>query len=268
MRSFKLIFSKIFIIALFNASFLHAAPQFSDGFESGDLSRNENGVSYLASTNAEVSSEVAKEGQNSLRFFFRGRPSGDDAFSEQRMSLPQTNEIWLKYDFYVPANYDHRHQSGASNNKFLAIYKNDYRNPGFQVNWSLATNGTGGSQLVLHQYRNGREQAILTPSGGIGNNFLTAADQGKWIQIVVRVKVPSNGSATDGIMQMWKDGTLVTNETSLNMYGGDNQNFIDELYLLGWSNSGYSEDTIFYIDNLLVNNEPFVKPLPPVSNVE
>lgn len=246
---------------------VNAATLFQDSFESGNLSFSENGVSYAGSTNAVVTSENKSDGSYSLKFTFKGKPTGSDAFSEQRMRFPQTNEIWIEYDLYVPGNYYHRSESGASNNKFLAIYKNDYRYPGFQVNWSLNPNGNGGSNIVLHRYRNGREQSTLRPSGGVGDNFLTAADRGTWVHIVARVKVPSSENSSDGVMQMWKNGDLVTNETSLDNYGGAGENYTDELYLLGWSNSGFTEDTVFYIDNLRINYDAFVRPNPPSSLV-
>ena len=58
-------------------------------------------------------------------------------------------------------------------------------------------------------------------------------------------------------MQMWKDGILVCDETELDMFGGVGENFMNELYLLGWSNSGFTENTNFYIDNLRLNFSTF-----------
>ena len=230
---------------------------FFDDFEAGDLSKTENNIYYGASTSTEVSSEMKKDGTYSLKFSYSGVPGGEDSFAEQRMSYPNTEELWIKYDLYIPANYYHRKESGASNNKFLAVYKNEYTQPGFQVNWSLSPNETGGSNLTLHRYRNGEEQSTISPSGGIGDNFLTENDHGKWINITARVKAPGSEGATDGIMQMWKDGILVCDETELDMFGGVGENFMNELYLLGWSNSGFTENTNFYIDNLRLNFSTF-----------
>ncbi|MFY3773156.1 heparin lyase I family protein [Marinobacter salsuginis] len=250
----------VFSVLLLSSTIAYAEPQFHDTFETGDLSHSENGVYYGGSTGASVSAVNKLNGSYSLRFLFRAKPLGEDSFAEQRMIYPQTNELWLKFDLYIPSNYYHRNDS-PSNNKFLAIYKKDYRYPGFQVNWSLTANGQGGSNIALHRYRNGGEQRILDPE--IGRNFLTSSDRGKWINIIARVKAPSSATASDGIMQMWKNGDLVTNETSLDNYGGTNENYMDELYLLGWSNSGFTEETIFYLDNLSIDNEPFNRPNPP-----
>ncbi|WP_444997408.1 heparin lyase I family protein [Aliikangiella sp. IMCC44359] len=240
---------------------------FYDGFESGDLSHTENGVSYAGSTYTSVSMEKPQSGSYSLRFSFVGRADGEDAFAEQRMKYSQTGELWIQYDLYIPDNYSHRTQNGAANNKFLAVYKSDYRYPGFNINWSLSPNGNGGSNLSLHRFRNGSEQPSISPSGGLGENFLSAADRGNWVSIIARIKAPSNESAYDGVMQMWKNGNLVCDETELNNYGGTDENYMDELYLLGWSNSGYDEDTVFYIDNIKINNKPFVRPNPPTGVV-
>ena len=231
---------------------------FFDDFEKGDLSKTENNVSYGSSTYSSVSNKVKKDGEYSLQFYYKGGSPGEDAFAEQRISYPNTGELWIKYDLYIPNNYTHRkEENSASNNKFLAVYKSDYRYPGFHVNWSLSPNNTGGSNLTLHRYRNGTEQPSISPSGGLGTNFITEDDHGKWIHIMARVKAPSSEEATDGVMQLWKNDVLVCDEKALNMYGGIDENFMNEMYLMGWSNSGYLEDTIFYIDNLSLSYSSF-----------
>ncbi|NVJ49063.1 MAG: heparin lyase I family protein [Gammaproteobacteria bacterium] len=244
------------------ASVASADPLFNDGFESGNLNQSQNGVSYINSKNISVTQERAKDGNYAMKFSYPAAPLGTDSFSEQRLQYPQTGELWIKYDLYIPDNYVHR-VDGASNNKFLAIFKTDYRAPGFQVNWSLQPNGNGGSSLSIHRYHNGQLQRAFAPAGGA--NIITTADRGTWMTIMAQVKVPTSSSANDGVMKMWKNGVLVCNETSLNMYGGDGENYTNELYLLGWANSGYAEDTHFFIDNLLINNEPFVKPKNPTE---
>ena len=274
LAKFTFIYGVLTLLSL-SSQLASAEALFTDGFESNDLSHSEGGVSYGASESASVSDALPRTGNYSLRFRYSAAASGQDSFSEQRVGYSNTSELWIKYDLFIPANYNHRNDTGPDNNKFLAIYRNPYRTPGFQVNWSLSPNGSGGSNINLHRYRNGEEQSTISPAGGIGNDFITSADHGNWIQIIARVKVPSSSSANDGIMQMWKgtwngsawSHTQVTNETTLDCYGGDNENYMSELYLLGWSNSGYTEETIFYIDNVEINDAPFYIPKsPPVVN--
>ena len=181
--------------------------------------------------------------------------AGSSSWSEQRVHYPQTNDVWIKYDLYIPTNYVHQNAS-RTNNKFLAVYRNPYNTLGFQVNWSIDANGSGGSNLKVHRYRNSKEESIISPAGG--KNFLTANDRGKWVSIIAHVKPPTDANTNDGVMQMWKNGVNVCNETNLDDYGGAGNNYTDELYLLGWANSGYAQETIFYIDNLIISDQPLI----------
>ncbi|GGX56966.1 hypothetical protein GCM10007392_25560 [Saccharospirillum salsuginis] len=239
------------------------APFFSDGFESGTLDHTEPGVQYGSSIYTSVTNERARTGQFALRFTFKGGATGEDAWSEQRLSFPDRTELWIAYDLYVPLNYAHRTESGASNNKFLAIYRAPYTDPGFHLNWSVNPDGDGGSNLFLHRYRNGTEQAARPPADDLGVGVLTADDRGQWVRIEAFIRVPSSADSNDGVMRMWKNGTLVTDETALNNYGGDDENYFNELYLLGWSNSGFDEDTVLYIDNLSLSEQSLAAPKPP-----
>lgn len=239
------------------------APFFSDGFESGALDHAEQGVEYGSSIYTSVTNERARTGQFSLRFTFEGGATGEDAWSEQRLSFPDQTELWVAYDLYVPENYTHRQESGASNNNFLAIYRAPYTDLGFHLNWSLNPDDNGGSNLFLHRYRNGTEQAARPPADDLGASVLTEANRGQWVRIETFIRVPSSADSNDGVMRIWKNGTLVTDETALNNYGGDNENVFNELYLLGWSNSGFAEDTVFYIDNLSLSEHSLAAPKPP-----
>lgn len=253
--------ARLAVIALMPGAW--AAPLFQDGFESGTLDHTDNGVSYGSSVYTTVSNERARTGQFALRFEFEGGATGEDAWAEQRLSFPDQTELWVAYDLFVPDNYHHRTESGASNNKFLAIYRAPYTDPGFHLNWSVNPDGNGGSNLALHRYRNGIEQSSRPPTDDLGVGVITAEDRGQWIHIEAFIRVPSSADSEDGVMRMWKDGTLVTDETALNNYGGDDENYFNELYLLGWSNSGFDEDTIVYIDNLTLSERSLAAPKPP-----
>lgn len=229
----------------------------SDGFESGDLSSpTTNGSSSWGATNNHatdyvgVSTDMAHTGTRSLKFTFAGNANeSDDAWAEQRLySLPASAEIWARMWIYIPTNYYHRNVD-PNNNKFWAIYASPYETPGFQINLSTVATTGGFSRLVLHTYHNGVEQSQLFPYLG----FITSADFGKWMEVIVRVKVPANSTSADGVIQVWKNGTQIANYTSLNIYGSNGRNYINQMYLLGWSNSGFTDTTDFYIDDVLVS---------------
>lgn len=230
-----------------------AGETFSDGFESGDLSHHQVGIAYGGSENANVSSKRARSGSRSLEFFFEGGGDNDDSWSEVRLKLPRRKELWISCDLFIPTNYFHRGVQ-PGNNKLLAVYRAPYTDPGFQVNFSLTPDGRGGSHLRIKRYDNGREASGL--SCPEGERFLSPADRGKWISLVMHIKVPTGVGTGDAVMQLWKNGRLAANEVGFDAYGGHAENYIDELYLLGWANSGYKSDTYFYLDNLVISDSP------------
>ena len=234
----------------------HAGTLFQDDFESGALNKSQSGATWGNSVNTSVTTTNPKDGGYALQFDYETTQNGIYAWTEQRFKLGTAHtDLWFSYDLYVPSNYYHRELSGqANNNKFLAIYRNPYTTPGFQINFSLEPNGSGGSDLTIHSYDNGREQGILHPS--TGKNFITSSDLGRWMHLVAHVKVPTSSGSGDGVLQMWKDGTAVANFTNVTDYGGSGQNYIDEGYILGWANSGFAQHTVFQVDNFQVSDSP------------
>ncbi len=246
-----IVFSAFFFVDLRSA---YAAVFFQDGFESGNLSHSENGTTWSNSgAGISVSSSMARTGSYSLKFHFAG--SGDDAWAEQRASLGSNmTDFWIRYYLYVPTNYKHRSVSPA-NNKFLAIFRSPYSSPGFQINLSTEPESGGNSKLEIHYYNNGSEQSPIMPSGG-GGFLSSSADGGKWAEFITHVKVLTASGSSDGVIQVWKNGTQVANETGMNDYGGSGANYINEIYLLGWANSGFDQDTDFYIDDVVFSDTP------------
>jgi hypothetical protein len=248
------------------ASLLAALPAssavlFQDSFESNARSLTSNGISWGDSTdNVRVSSARALTGNYALEFPFAGVPMGSDSFEEQRINFGKAyNEIWVKYDLYVPSNYYHR-SDGASNNKFFAIFNNDYR-PGYQVNFSLAPISGGGSKVEVHYYRNGTEQGVTG-----GATVFSAADLGKWHRIVMHFKVPTSLTSSDGVQELWKNGQQIYSTKTQASNGTSGLNYIDEAYILGWANSGFNERTVMYVDDVVVSDTPIPLTNGPVPN--
>lgn len=233
---------------------------FQDGFEAGRLGTSQNGARWSDSNRGpddglQVSSDRARSGKYSLKFTFGGGGSSDDAWSEQRFKLGgQYKEVWFKYDLYIPDNFEHRSVS-PSNNKFLALYAAPYTENGFESNFSTSSNGSGGSNLGMHYEKSesSSDEKVLYPASG--KSFLTADDRGKWVTIKVHLKVPSANFANDGVMQLWKNDAPVIDVRNLDNYGLV-KNYIDEIYILGWSNSGFNQTTSFYLDNFVFSDTP------------
>lgn len=230
-----------------------AGTLFTDGFEAGTLDRTaQNGVRWIDSQATAVSNGQSAAGQYSLRFTFDGVPRGEDSFAEQRIALPSRPAYWFRYKLYIPANYAHRSDS-YSNNKFLAVYQSPYQkeNSGFQVNFSLQPNGSGGSNVEVHHYNNGSEGPVRWD---VVRNFISDTDKGKWMDIIAEVRVPASATSSDGIMRLWKNGVQVVNITNLASWGGSGKNYIDQAYFLGWANSGFDQTTLLYIDDVQISD--------------
>ncbi len=230
-----------------------AGVLFQDGFESGTRSLVTNSIRLISPTDTTtVSTAMPKTGKYSLEFLFQAKPSGGDSWAEQRVALgAQRSEVWVKYDLYVPSNYYHR-SDGASNNKFFAIYSAPYQTPGFQVNFSTQPS-SGGSEIGVHYYKNGEEQS----AGGLPKaSIIGGADLGKWMRVVMHFKVPTSLSSSDGVIEIWKNGSSLISVKNLASNATSGKNYMDEAYILGWANSGFNVDTKMYVDDIEVRDTP------------
>lgn len=250
----------------------NAGIMLQDNFDTGQ--RVANGV-FEGYWGGSVRTSVGTHspGNYGLIFSFHDEANGD-SFAEQRVRFPAKQQVWVSYDLFIPSNYYHRTQaSNGQNNKFFAIFNNNYV-PGFQVNFSMEPDGNGGSRLDIRFYDFGRERGngAFEPSGGWPRIIDRNADLGKWMKIVMQFKVPTSDSVNDGVMKIWKNGTQLLNINNLNSHGTSGFNYMDQAYILGWSNSGFAQQTNLIVDNVVFSDEPLpttgttqepVAPMPP-----
>lgn len=231
---------------------------FADDFESGDLSHTENGAAWTNSSWTQVA--LSPNGTWALEFTYPADPeplpSGyEGSWSEQRFRLGGNYpELWLAYDLYVPANYFHRNR--ANNKAFAYLFSGGYGNDEL-TGPLLATNfwpdGNSGNSLLSHWYRSpvlpaGRhvwpDDGAWTDSRGI-----SLSDRGTWLRVVVHAKYASTAN-NDGVFELWVNGVEKIRITNGDWYV-PNQIGFDQGYLLGWANSGFAQETKFYIDNIV-----------------
>lgn len=252
--------SSVFRISLLISLVCASAPAsaqvfFEDTFESGDLRTTQNGFRWGDSTAATVSAERAKSGGRSLKLNFAAVPRGEDSFAEQRFELGRNYpDLWVRYDLYVPSNYTHRSDPPSSNNKgFLYVWSGDYGRPdGPGMGPNLWPNSDGTSNASHYVWGPGLDRHYYEMPKAI-----EAADRGKWVRIVVHYKYASPTN-NDGIAEIWKTRDGVT-EKILNIRNGawyvPGQSGFNRGYLLGWANSGFTEQTVFYIDNIAFSTQ-------------
>lgn len=156
----------------------------------------------------------------------------------------------------------------SSNNKLLTLWADGYSAGGLgsTIIWEMwpVTDGTPGStptssELAVHystgNHTGGGPHLQSTP-------FITLpADGGHYIDVAVRGRFSSQPGAKDGIIQTWmrKEGqrayTLIHDiaDADMDKRGSDTSPDLQPWqhgYLMGWSNSGYDETTIFHISRI------------------
>ena len=264
-----LTFVAMFVIA--TKSF--AGVFFADGFEPGGAtSISTNGASWGDKAYVSLSNSRAKSGTTSLEFRYLATDSGD-AWAEQKFSLGEKfKEIWIKYDLYVPDNYYHRNQVGSSNNKGnFMLWSGSYSSSPqiLAIEWWP----NNGASEISNEWRTGTNTSYhyKNPNDvrpdflGSGNAHIKAIDpakdNGRWVEFIIHVKVSDIDSNT-GITDMWKDGELIWSIRSATNYAStEEMNHFEFGYLLGYSNSGFTEETRFYIDDVVFSTDSIASAL-------
>lgn len=239
------------------------SPIFQDGFESGDLEGAEGGRWY-GGVRRRVSDERARTGTYALRFEYPGNEDlGGDSFSEVRASFAGNDaaEIWLEWYLFVPENYDHRDGDGADNNKFVIVgYDNklhgSWQEPGgwttrMEINPDDAEGALSRGRIVYGNEQTGVSSRFdlehSAPSGVIREE-----DRGRWVRYGFHVRLAESIEARDGEVALYKDGVLMAENHGVPLAGFDFATPINCFELMGWANSGFTETTVFYVDDVRV----------------
>lgn len=275
-----------------------AQPIVSESFESGDLSashssgfnwsgtnktslvkRDANAGDTIIYAHNRATEEVvgfdrewqAIDGDVSMRFNY---PAGEYQ-SEQRFSLEDAHtDLWIRFWLKVPINFKHSSNS-PTNNKLFALWMDGYssKGDGPTAFWTFWHDGSGGSTLAYHYARGGYTVANAAKEQ---TSFIRyPEDQGRWMQIVMRVKAASSSSANDGIMQFyrrWADEssfTLFHDHRSADIAPPSGGPFGWKAgYFMGWSNPGYAQDTEWLLDDLVISRSSLLEEVSPVEPPE
>lgn len=256
------------------------APFFQDNFDNGKKTGG-NGFTWASTgANVVVSTQEKFSGTHALQFRFGPNPVGKDAMAEQRFNMGKyLNEIWIEYMLFIPTNFTHRNDSPA-NNKFIVVWRDIYSdiNGGTQQlameydatakkgstapssfarpmaragvvdTATVARLGTLKGFAVADRGPNGKvipRTVLISPTGPIV--------PGKWTRIRFHFKLSSERLKADGVYQMWANDVLVVNAQNQAYWNAKltptDASFRNG-YLLGWANSGFTEQTLLYIDDV------------------
>lgn len=234
-------------------------PVFEDGFESGDVSHTENGYEWGNSVNMTVVADAARTGSHGLRLTHPAKADGDDSVAQINLNFgAQVTEVWIELWMRVPDNYFHRDSEGADNNKFFQIYGDSRKNPDVgiiaEVQHWVGEGDSDGIRYLPHETGDiegsqWREHKDVEP--------ILQSEQGQWIRWRWHIKTSEETSTEgpwDGIVEVWKGSRLLFSDTGVPIRNDDpnRQDGMDIMRLLGWSNSGYDEDTSFDFDDLKI----------------
>lgn len=241
-------------------------PFFEDDFEAG-VKTSANGFVWGATgANVEVSAERAHTGTHSLRFAFRAKPLGEDSTAQANFDMGRyLSEVWNEFWLWIPENFTLR-DDGATNNKFFNLYRDKYSDPlgTWRFFWQMSRHSrTGETQLVFlsndasspkvllgtwqhYPSDHVRERPIL-----IGNG--APARVGAWNRFRFYHKASISRTANDGKMRLWVNDTLLSSTDVgrfYNTFDSPADPTLRRGYFLGWANSGFTEETVFFLDGV------------------
>ncbi|HOY24650.1 MAG TPA: hypothetical protein PK002_15950, partial [Cellvibrio sp.] len=227
-----------------------AAVIAEDNFETGVKGSVWKDFAYT--TVEKLPSETGRTGYG-LKFFYRGNSSElADATAEARFDLKKEyTDILIEFDLFVPSNYKHVTPSDKiANNKFLRLWQIKY-SEGEQVGAGTLVQDNNSASIIGTDYKRFPNWGIST---GVKQtrDFISADDLGKWMSIKIYASAPTDQH--NGMIRIYKNKYLLLDDTNI-------ANILPGIqgwrygYLLGWANSGFREDTIFYMDNVRFSEE-------------
>ncbi len=246
---------------------------FSDGFEDGTATATDpiSGAGWIGPScdsgdSWAVNNNNVNSGNYSLALTFGGSiDTDDDAACEQHFDLnDEMDEVYVRFYVYFPSNYALRETPGTENTKLFYLWGNSYTED---------MNKTGiefEADLIL-RYKAKIVGAPNIPScsgltGYIDNieSYSFADNRGSWMSIEYHIR-RDTGSG-DGVLQLWVDGNLEINVQDVSWAGAPCgvSEFFRHGYLMGWSNSGFDEDTTVYIDDVVFSDE-YIGPIDPTT---
>jgi hypothetical protein len=193
-----------------------------------------------------------------MRLAYVANAPGKDGWAEAVLRFPDLTEIYVEFDWLVPANFRQRYDGGSVNNKLFRIWQGGKSSNTLSVTWEYtrASNTSLESKL--------RTLSASASDGRRANSLLVKSDPfisrdgpvvpGEWVTLGFAIKTASALGRRDGFSRLYVNGVKtawVEDYEYWNSKGLPVSTF-HALYLMGWANSGFDEQTNFHIDNLRV----------------
>jgi len=262
-----------------------AAVVFSDGFESADMSAtNPQGFAWADNNRTTIVTQsptdgpvavwnngkiynihpstyddgttrnwTAKTGSYSLRFRY---PAGQ-AQAEQRFDTgTPMKDLWISYWLRVPTNFSYG-STGEGTDKFLSMWQDGYEGGGVGSTVWLSMHRSGTGATLGLTYTTGNNTGSLGYQQDVP--FITTADRGKWMKLVIHFKTESSPGASDGMIEtyrLWNGSTqYIRLHQALNLplkVPPNGPNGFKSGYILGWANAAYDVETDWLLDDFTI----------------
>jgi len=230
-----------------------------DDFEAGTW-----GSFWGSLANTTVSPILSKDGSYAARFQYPGVAITEDGWAEARFDLGGYYEqLSIRFDLYVPLNYEHRDSGSGNNNKFFRLWNETY-NDLEKIGATTYNESTSGESGIGSDYRLASSWG-MSSSVKKASDFITTADKGNWVSIVIYIKAATDSKPAE--LRIYKNGRLHL-EDKLNINYVPGTQGYRHGYLLGWSNSGFTQETIFYIDNVEFHDNDIMSATPSTPSWE
>lgn len=199
--------------------------------------------------------------------------SDDKRWAEKRFQLTEGgrsfDEIWLRYWIRVPINFDvsTRALGSTDNYKWFALWMDGYSNrgTGATVVWNFWRRDDGSVRFTFST----SNDTLGSGHHSRYDNFITAGDRGRWMQVVLYAKRSSSRDATDGeigFWRRWEDETEFTQIAFANDRGivppQEGPQGFQAGYVLGYANPGYAKETEWLVDDFTVATSSLLDVLP------
>ena len=257
------------ILLMAGIQVVHAA-KFTDGFESGDFSKKQDGIQQIWASNGGageldgtviVSTANPKDGNYSVEFVFKAGGRGGGASLLYTLGDYQ-KDIWVQADIYWPENFDFLRNEADAHNKLMKAFADD-DTEGYLGLFEQHHDGANNNGEVSYHWA-GSYFYFDSPKFHIPD---LNTDLGKWTNYIYRIKFADTSSSRNGIFQIWKNGVLKMDVQNVNNYTAGKPG-VNRMFLMGPNDAGHAEETRVYIDNVVISTEPltpgFNPPNPPI----
>ena len=141
------------------------------------------------------------------------------------------------------------------NNKFIWVAAENYNGYASEA-WFIAEyahpspSSLGDVPNAKIKYTGSGGEGAPSKAERIHADLIRAEDAGQW----VRIRIHLLAHDTDGQFELWRDDTLVMDfPAGYRTSEGEGKDYWRVGYLMGWANTGYTEDTTFHVSDFRVH---------------